>query len=302
MTFPADIQGAMRECILKILWSKKDIVAFFSNNGCTTSDVSSLGNYAELNRAEIIDNMFKHLSCRADNGLGQFRAILNALINWSHFDSYYFDKINKLNKEDAIRAISHLKQLQEIRDHKINEARKEREKREKESQSPKKTLEELKNHYYSLLQGSMSVQKRGYELEKILLELSKHSNLEVTEPFRINGEQIDGSIKFDGEHYIIEAKWHDKESSNEPVYQFAGKVEGKMYGRGFFISINGFSQNVIQSLVHGKAIRTLFIDGEDLIFVFEGFMNFTEMLDKKIKAAQTKGLIYINPQTGKTKI
>ncbi len=52
----------------------------------------------------------------------------------------------------------------------------------------------------------MSVQKRGYELEKILLELSKTSGLEVTEPFRVNGEQIDGSIKFDGEHYIIEAK------------------------------------------------------------------------------------------------
>lgn len=147
----------------------------------------------------------------------------------------------------------------------------------------------------------MSVQKRGYELEKILLELSKTSDLEVTEPFRVNGEQIDGSIKFDGEHYIIEAKWHDKESSNEPVYQFTGKVEGKIYGRGFFISINGFSSNVIESLVKGKAIRTLFIDGEDLIFVFEGFMSFSEMLDKKIKAAQTKGLIYINPQTGKEK-
>lgn len=74
-----------------------------------------------------------------------------------------------------------------------------------------------------------------------------------------------------------------------------------MYGRGFFISINGFSSNVIESLVKGKAIRTLFIDGEDLIFVFEGFMSFSEMLDKKIKVAQTKGLIYINPQTGKEK-
>lgn len=30
-------------------------------------------------------------------------------------------------------------------------------------------------------------------------------------------------------------------------------------------------------------------------------MSFSEMLDKKIKAAQTKGLIYINPQTGKEK-
>lgn len=98
MIFPSDIQGAMRECILKILWSKKDIVSFFSNNGCTKSDISSLGNYTELNRAEIVDNMFKYLSSKTDDGLGQFRAMSHALINWSHFDSYYFDTLKKLNK------------------------------------------------------------------------------------------------------------------------------------------------------------------------------------------------------------
>jgi hypothetical protein len=36
------------------------------------------------------------------------------------------------------------------------------------------------------------------------------------------------------------------------------------------VSINGFSQNVIQSLAAGKAIRTLFIDGGDIMIVLEG--------------------------------
>ncbi|ABB74995.1 Restriction endonuclease [Nitrosospira multiformis ATCC 25196] len=103
--------------------------------------------------------------------------------------------------------------------------------------------------------------RRGYALEEILQSLSKLYALEVTEPYRINGEQIDGAIKYDGEHYIIEAKWQDKASSNEAVYQFAGKIEGKMYGRGLFISIHGFSENVINSLVTGKAIKTVFVDG-----------------------------------------
>ena len=74
-----------------------------------------------------------------------------------------------------------------------------------------------------------------------------------------------------------------------------------MYGRGLFISVNGFSQNVIQSLVAGKTIRTLFIDGGDLILVLEGHLNFSSMIDKKVKAAQTKGLIYVNPITGQIK-
>lgn len=301
MAFYADIKGAMRECILKLLWAKDDIVSFFSSNGCTSSDISSLGNYKELSRAKIVDFMFKHLSSKQDEGIGQYRSMLQALVNWNHFDSYYFNKLKKLNRGEAQRAIDHLKQLQEIRDHKIRKKRRKREEQEKINQNPRKTLSELKDTYISLIQGSLPSNKRGYELERILQELSKISSLEVTEPFRVNGEQIDGAIKFDGEHYIVEAKWQDKESANEPVYQFAVKVEGKMYGRGLFVSINGFSSNVVQSIVAGKAIRTIFIDGGDLIMVFEGYLTFSDMIDKKVKAAQTKGLIYVDATTGKPK-
>ncbi len=298
MGFPSDIKNAMRDCLLKILWAKDDIVDFFSDNGCTSADISILGNYKELSRAKIIDLIFNCLASKTDGGLGQFRAMLDALLNWSHFDSYYFDKLKKLNRDEAQRAIVHLKQLQEIRDHKIRAKREQREKKEKEAQDPNKTLEELKASYISLLQCVFPSQKRGYELEKILQELSKLSAMEVTEPFRVNGEQIDGAIKFDGENYIVEAKWQDRESANEPVYQFAGKVEGKMYGRGLFVSVNGFSKNVVQSLVAGKAIKTIFIDGGDLTMVIEGYISFSKMIDKKVKAAQTKGLIYVDATTG----
>ena len=37
MSFPEDIKLAMRDCILKLLWPKDDIVAFFRNNSCTDS-------------------------------------------------------------------------------------------------------------------------------------------------------------------------------------------------------------------------------------------------------------------------
>jgi len=124
----------------------------------------------------------------------------------------------------------------------------------------------------------------------------------VTEPFKVIGEQIDGAIKFDGEHYLIEAKWQETAASNEPVYQFVGKVEGKMYGRGLFVSVHGFTENVVQSVGRGKALRTVFVDGEDLVFVVEEQLSFSDMVDKKVKAAQTKGLIYVNPLSGKSKV
>lgn len=63
------------------------------------------------------------------------------------------------------------------------------------------------------------------------------------------------------------------------MYQFAGKVEGKMYGRGLFISVQGFSDDVVRSLVIGKAIKTILIDGEDLVLTFEGQISFRDLIE-----------------------
>lgn len=293
----------MKECILNIFWPRKAIYDFFLNSGCTTRDLKRVEKYEDekLSRAAIVDMVFENLSARADGGLGQFRAMMQTLTSWSHFDLYYFDKLKKLDREKAERCINHLKQLQEIRDARIIEERTRREAQKAQSQTPDQSVSRLRSLYLDLMAGKTSKERRGYELEKILQELAKLSGLTVTQPFRINGEQIDGAVKFEGEHYLMEAKWQDKSQSNEPLYQFAGKVEGKMYGRGLFVSVNGFSEEVVRSLVTGKAIRTILVDGEDLILTLEGSLTFSELIDAKVKAAQTNGLIYIHPITGKQK-
>jgi hypothetical protein len=250
----------------------------------------------------MIDLMFAHLSSAKDGGLGQFRTMLQSLLNWSRFDPYYFDKLAKLDRTKAQQCLDHLRQLQEIRDAKIKADRERRVAAETAKQKPESSIEDLKVTFLDLHAGKTTAQKRGYALETILVELSKLASLEVSEAFRVNGEQIDGSLKFEGEHYIIEAKWQDRAAANEPVYQFVGKVEGKMYGRGIFLSVHGFSDHVVTSVVAGKAIKTIFVDGGDLVLVLEGHLSFSEMLDRKIKAAQTRGLIYVHPITGVPKV
>lgn len=303
MSFPADIKGCMKDCILSLFWPRKDIVGFFEKHGCTKAEVGRLQIEGEnaLKRYEIIDTLFETLATRPDNGLGPFRAMLQSLLAWSHFDPYYFDKLRKLDRALASRNLEHLRQLQEIRDAKIKADRERRDAEEVKRQQATASLDDLRAEYLDLLANKTSRQQRGYALERILAELARISRLETTEAFRVNGEQIDGSVKFDGEHYLIEAKWQEKSASNEPVYQFAGKVAGKLYGRGLFISVNGFSPEVIRSLVMGKEIQMLFIDGEDLILVLEGHLTLREMVDRKVKAAQTKGIIYVHPISGAEK-
>lgn len=303
MSFPADIKGCMKDCILSLFWPRKDILGFFEKHGCTKAEIGSVQIEGEsaLKRPEIVDAIFSALAARSDNGLGPFRAMLQSLLNWSHFDPYYFDKLRKLDRSTATKNLEHLRQLQEIRDAKIKADRERRAVQEAVRQQPTVSLDELRAEYLDLLANKTSLQQRGYALERILAEFSRLSRLETTEAFRVNGEQVDGAVKFDGEHYLIEAKWQERAASNEPVYQFAGKVAGKLYGRGLFISVNGFSPEVIRSLVTGKEIQTLFIDGEDLILVLEGHLTLRDMIDRKVKAAQTKGLIYIHPLSGAEK-
>lgn len=303
MSFPADIQGCMKDCILSLFWPRKDIVGFFEKHGCTKAELTrvEIDGEGALKRHEIIDTLFAALAQRSDNGIGPFRAMLQSLLNWSHFDPYYFDNLRKLDRSTASRNLEHLRQLQEIRDAKTKQERERRAAQEAERQRPTVSLEQLRTEYLGLLANTVSRQQRGYALERILTELSRLSGLNATEAFRVNGEQVDGAVKFDGEHYLIEAKWQERSASNEAVYQFAGKVAGKLYGRGLFISINGFSPEVIKSLVMGKEIQTLFIDGEDMILVLEGHLTFREMIDHKVKAAQTRGLIYVHSISGAEK-
>ncbi len=292
----------MRDCILAIFWPKKEIISFFQNNGCTSQDLKDVQNSKEpeIYRSEIVDRVFEKLQNRDDGGLGQFRSMLHSLIDWNNFNPYYFEKLKKLDKNDALRRISHLKELQEIRDEKLKQQQKNIARINEEASKPKKTLEDLRSQFTLLYQGKdeqgkiISLQKRGYLLESFLRELCLHEKLSVSEPFKINGEQIDGVIKFEGENYIFEAKWQDWLTASDALYQFAYKVEGKMYGRGVFISVNGYSHGSLKSLTDGKALKTVLFDGGDLTLIVDGLSSFTDMIDKKVKAAQTMGLIYVD--------
>lgn len=290
----------MKGCILSIFWSKKDIIDFMKKVGCTSRELIAESGYNELHRAEIVDRIFANLEKRSDSGIGQLRCMLKELTEWDYFNPYYFEKLKKLDESEAKRNIAHLKQLQEIRDHKIKQERLRQEEQEREKKDINLSLNELKDIFLNLFSGKdqdgkvINSQKRGYLFEEFLKKLFLNEGIEVTNPFKITGEQIDGSIKYDGEHYIIEAKWHDKWSASDSLYQFAAKAEGKMYGRGVFISINGFSPDSVQALITGKALRTILVDGGDIVPITEGMYTLKEMLDNKIKAAQTMGRIYVN--------
>lgn len=53
----------------------------------------------------------------------------------------------------------------------------------------------------------LAPQQKGYALERIFVDLMRISSIQVEEPFKNVGEQLDGAIKQDGAYYLIELKW-----------------------------------------------------------------------------------------------
>jgi len=308
--FPKDIEDCMKSCIMSIFWAKKDIVDFMKKVGCTSRELLSENEYKNLSRAGIVDRIFDNLEGRSDSGIGQFRCMLKELTEWNYFDAYYFKELGKLNEDKARENIQKLKQLQARRDEKIKteRARVENKKKQQVVVDKSNNQRELNSVLLNLLSKKdengreINSQRRGYLFEKFLRKLFESEEIDVTEPFKIVGEQIDGAIKYDGEHYLIEAKWQEEWCATNSLYQFAGKIEGKMYGRGIFISMNGYSPDAVHALTTGKAMKTILVDGEDIVLITEGLNTIREMLDNKIKAAQTMGRIYVNAFTLNNKV
>lgn len=299
--FPKDMLDSMRTCILSILWKKDDIVSFFKDNQCDRKDLARVGNTAELTRVRIVDYVFEDLNKRPDSGIGQFRSMLKSLINWSHFDPYYFDVLGKLSREEAERQINHLRQLQEIRDTKTKEIRRNKQEKEQKNTLEKKK-EEIRNIYLKLFYGKddngkyTDNLKRGYCAEDFLKKVYEADSKLTQSKFihDIQSELVRGKFKFEGENYILQLKWQDKQEISNSLYIFSQKVEGqiKMNGRGIFISINGYETDSVRILKSVKATKTILINGEDFVPVIEGRLSLSELLDKKIIAAQTEGEIY----------
>jgi len=175
----------------------------------------------------------------------------------------------------------------------------EREMAAKETQISKQSefnvkRENLKNRLYSLWSQS-NRQQAGLELEKLLNELFNLYGLNARSPFRVTGEQIDGSFELDNEIYLVEAKWESGRISEAPLLVFRGKVEGKStVTRGVFISLSGYTDPAVTSITQGKQPNFFMMDGYDLSVVLEGQIHLDALLRSKLRLLAERGKVFVS--------
>ena len=286
---PFEIRNQIIQCIGSCFHYKDNVEAFFISCGVNKNLASKDKSLAKFVWARSLLADLDDI----EDGFEIQKRILTELCKLRNLP----DK-DAPNPDAGLSALRKLKELAvanklEIEDEKThgNYRKQMNEEKTKIIQDRAKVLNELKNDFASSII-SVDRQKAGYSLEDILEKLFSIFNLDYRKSYKTVTQQIDGSFKFEGFNYLVEAKWRTDQPSEGEIGEFKRKVDTKLDStRGIFVSISGFRDEVVKCF-DGQGSNILFFSGEDITHILEGRMDLDEIIRIKIDKAAQEGKVY----------
>lgn len=148
-------------------------------------------------------------------------------------------------------------------------------------------LSALRDRYIAM-HSSTDPHKRGKEFEVLLTDVFLLFDMEPRLAYNLAREQIDGSLSFDTDDYIVEARWRQEVTGREHLDVFKSKVERK--GRnalGIFVSVNAFSSDALAQYDSSSPI--VVFTGDDLFMVLDGRIGLDDLLRAKKRHVNETG-------------
>jgi hypothetical protein len=162
-----------------------------------------------------------------------------------------------------------------------------------ELQRRSQALAQLKEEFLCLARES-DRNKAGLGLERLLNRVFDLYQLHPRQPFRVVGEQIDGSFELEGQIYLLEAKWEKYPLPEADLLIFRGKIEGKStFTRGVFIALNDVSLPARDAITRGKAPSFFVMNGHDLIMILSEAISLTDFLRKRVRILAEEGCVCV---------
>lgn len=155
--------------------------------------------------------------------------------------------------------------------------------------------DEIKKLYNELFDGpKFTPQQRGYEFEKLIEAKLENEKLEPRASYKPKGEQVDGSFFWEGQTYLLEAKWVKDKLPASTIYAFKGKLDGKFHTTsGVFLAVNGYNEDVEDTLKFGKSLNILLFDKNDISLIFNNDVSFLDVLKFKLREAGDTGSLNV---------
>jgi hypothetical protein len=157
-------------------------------------------------------------------------------------------------------------------------------------------LRVLHGRYMTLHASSGDPHGRGKMFEVLLTDLFLLFDMEPRLSYSLAHEQIDGSLSFDTDDYIVEARWRKDRAEPGDLEIFKGKVERK--GRnalGIFVSVEGFTAGALDEY----ATRSPFVvfTGDDIYMVLDGRIKLDDLLRAKKRHVNETGDCHLPART-----
>jgi hypothetical protein len=154
-------------------------------------------------------------------------------------------------------------------------------------------LAKLEQQFYQLA-AERDRNNAGLALEQLLNQLFEAFGLQPRQPFRIVGEQIDGSFVLDGHVYLMESKWEKAPLPEADLLVFRGKIEGKStFTRGVLIALNDVSSQARHAITQGKAPSFFVMNGHDLLMILRHAVDLAEFLRKRVRLLAEEGRMFV---------
>jgi hypothetical protein len=147
---------------------------------------------------------------------------------------------------------------------------------------------------FSQLSTEKDRNKAGLALENLLNELFEAFDLRPRQPYRVVGEQIDGSFELDGHVYLVESKWEKHALPEADLLIFKGKIESKSpFTRGVFIALNGITEPAKYAITRGQAPPFFVMDGYDLLMILSEAIDLREFLRRRVRLLAEEGCVCV---------
>lgn len=284
---------ALKDTLPLIYWKKEQLQDFLKLT-ITNNEIVNYLDWSGTKRAavkELIDRMINRLDLYEND----LFILFSAVSDFEDFDNLRFwdddGSKRKMAKEAVMKLRGFTKGFIQLTKEKDESAKRKTE-FEKKIISQKSHKGELEKLYsdFKIIASNRNFQQRGYQLEKFIQELFNLFELENTSPYKIYGEQIDGSFILNGATFLVEAKWKSQVERSD-LATFCSKVETKFKtALGLLITINGVTSEAVSP--HFKSI--IIFDGMDMVCVLEGLVSLPDLIAKKKKKADETGNIYLN--------
>lgn len=288
---------ALKEALTHIYWKKQDLRSFVYHTVENKLFISTI-DWDNYKKAESAGILVERMVARLDLYENDLLRLFDVVIHFADFThlKQWDDSDTKIKKaKDAVEALrKHASGFFQLKDEKekVEERKSIFDSMQKEKESFSNMISVLKDDFTRLVM-EPNTQKRGFSFEKFLNSLFTLFDLEPKESFRIVGEQIDGAFTFDGNDFLLEAKWQEKPIDLGALYKFGGKIEGRLkLTLGLAVSINGFTKDYNES--KSSLMKTmLLMDGEDLVAVMENRIDLKDLLFRKRRHASDTGDVFL---------